>query len=125
MRTVAIVAAIGFLGITTFQAALAAGAPLGHAAWGGKHRRLPTSMRVGSAIAVVVWLVAASIVLGHAGFDVPSPPQTVRGWTIWIVVGLLVVGTLMNAASPSRWERSLWAPVSLILAVLTLVVALG
>ena len=125
MHTDAIVAAIGFLGIATFQAALAAGAPLGHAAWGGTHRRLPMSLRVGSAIAVVVWLVAASIVLGHADFDVPSPSETVRRWAIWVVVGLLIVGTLMNAASRSSWERFLWAPVSLVLAVLTLVVALG
>jgi hypothetical protein len=121
----AIGATIGFIGIAVFQAALVLGAPLGHAAWGGKHRRLPTRLRIGSAIAIVVWLVAASIVLGHAGFDVPSLSEPVRRWAIWVVVGLLVVGTVMNAASPSRWERFIWAPVSLALALLTIVVALG
>jgi len=33
----AIAAAVGFVGIAVFQIALAAGAPLGHAAWGGSH----------------------------------------------------------------------------------------
>jgi hypothetical protein len=125
VRAAAILAAIGFLGIAAFQVALVLGAPLGHAAWGGQHRRLPSHLRVGSAIAVVVWLVATSIVLGHAGFGVPSPPESVRRWAIWVVVGLLAVGTLMNAASPSRWERFVWAPVSFALAVLTVGVALG
>jgi cell division protein FtsW (lipid II flippase) len=121
----AIAATIGFLGIAVFQAALVLGAPLGHAAWGGKHRRLPTSLRIGSTIAIVIWLLAAVIVLASAGFDVPSPPEAVRRWAIWVVVGLLAVGTIMNAASPSRWERFIWAPVSLALALLTIVVALG
>jgi hypothetical protein len=121
----AIGATIGFLGIAVFQAALVLGAPMGHAAWGGKHRRLPTSLRIGSAIAIVVWLVATAVVLASAGFDVPSPSETVRPWAIWVVVGLLVVGAVMNAASPSRWERFVWAPLSLVLALLTIVVALG
>ena len=34
-RTPAVAAAAGFLAIATFQAALALGAPLGRAAWGG------------------------------------------------------------------------------------------
>lgn len=72
-----------------------------------------------------MWLAAASIVLGHAGFDVPSPPEGVRRWAIRVVVALLVLGTVMNTASRSPWERFLWAPLALTLAVLTLVVALG
>jgi hypothetical protein len=123
VRDVALVVAIGFIGIAVFQAALVVGAPLGQAAWGGQHRRLPANLRIGSAIAIVVWLVAASIVLGHAGFDVPSPSDSVRGWAIWVVAGLLAVGTVMNAASRSRWERFVWAPVSLVLGLLTILVA--
>jgi hypothetical protein len=34
-----------------------------------------------------------------------------------------LVGALMNAASRSPWERSLWVPVSLVLAILVLVFA--
>jgi hypothetical protein len=32
---IAAIVAVGFLGMSAFQAALALGAPLGHAAWGG------------------------------------------------------------------------------------------
>ncbi|HEX6398901.1 MAG TPA: hypothetical protein VF108_00345 [Actinomycetota bacterium] len=122
-RTAAVVAVVGFLVIVAFQAALALGAPLGQAAWGGAHRRLPPRLRVGSAVAVTIWLLAGSIVLGRAGFELVSLPSGVERWGAWAVVGLLVVGALMNAASSSPWERFGWAPVSAILAAFTVVVA--
>jgi hypothetical protein len=117
------VAAIGYLGIAGFQVALALGAPLGHAAWGGRHRVLPTRLRIASGVAAVIWTVGAVIVLGRAGFEVSPFSDTVERWATWLFVGLLAVGTLMNAASSSRWERFVWAPVSAILAFATWVVA--
>jgi hypothetical protein len=73
---------------------------------------------------VVFWILAALIVLGRAGFEAPLP-DVVERWGTWILVGLLPVGALMNVASSSRWERYLWGPLALILALLTLVVALN
>jgi hypothetical protein len=122
-RTAAIVAAIGFAGIAGFRVALALGAPLGNAAWGGKHRVLPPNLRVGSAVAAAIWLVGAAIVPDRAGFDVSPIPTGVERVGTWLFVGLLGLGTLMNAASSSRWERFVWAPTSAVLAVLTAVVA--
>jgi hypothetical protein len=102
---------------------LALGAPWGYAAWGGAHRVLPNRLRLASAIAAVVWVAGALIVLGRAGYDVVSLPGFVERWGSWLFVGLLVVGTVMNAASSSRWERFIWAPVSAVLAVATFIVA--
>jgi hypothetical protein len=124
-RTAAVLAAAGFLTIAGFQVALALGAPLGHAAWGGRQRHLSTRLRIGSAVAVVIWILAALIVLGRAGFQVSPLPHAVERWGTWILVALLPVGALMNVASSSRWERYLWGPLALILAALTLVVALN
>lgn len=124
-RSAAVAAAVGFLVIAAFQLALALGAPLGRAAWGGTHVRLPTGLRIASAFAVGVWVLAALIVLGRAGFRVsPLPPAFVR-WGTWILVGVSVLGALMNFASRSSWERFIWGPAALILAVLCLVVAQG
>jgi len=39
VRSAAVAAAVGFLVIAAFQLALALGAPLGRAAWGGTHVR--------------------------------------------------------------------------------------
>jgi hypothetical protein len=120
----AVLAAAGFVVIAAFQAALALGAPLGQAAWGGRQARLQIRLRIASAVAVVFWILAALIVLGRAGFETLLPDVVERSGT-WILVGLLPVGALMNVASSSRWERYLWGPLALILALLTLVVALN
>lgn len=122
-RTAAVAAAVGFIAIAAFQLALALGAPLGRAAWGGAHVHLPTSLRVASAFAVGVWMLAALIILGRARYPISPLPPTLTRWGTWVLVGLLPLGALMNFASPSNWERFLWGPVALILALLCLVVA--
>lgn len=120
----AVAAAIGFLGIAAFQIALALGAPMGQAAWGGNHQgQLPAGLRVGSAIVVGVYVLAALIVLGRAGGAVVQLPQALFRWGIWVLVVMLPIGALMNFASPSNWERFLWGPVALVLGVLCFFVA--
>jgi hypothetical protein len=121
--TVAIVATVGFLIIAAFQAALALGAPWGRAAWGGAHERLPARLRGASAVAVVIWLLAALIVLQRAGSPVVPLPLPVAQWGAWILVGLLPIGAIMNFASSSPWERFGWGPLAAILAVLCFIVA--
>lgn len=123
-RTFALLAAAGFLAIAAFQVALALGAPFGQASWGGRHRgTLPTGLRIASAAAVVVWVLAAGVVLARVGYEVSPIPAAVARWGTWVLVGLLPLGALMNLASSSRWERFLWGPVALVLAVLCFLVA--
>jgi hypothetical protein len=123
--TLAVAAAAGFLAIAAFQAALALGAPLGRAAWGGTHARLPFKLRIASAFAVGVWVLAALIILARAGSRVSPLPPAFALWGTWILFGVNLLAALMNFASHSRWERFLWAPVALILAVLCLAVVLS
>ena len=122
-RMAAVSAVIGFIVIVAFQVALALGAPLGRAAWGGTHTQLPPGLRVASAVAAGFWVLAALIVLGRAGYQVSPLPLGAARWGTWILVGALLFGALMNFASPSAWERFLWGPFALLLAGLCLVVA--
>lgn len=125
MKPLGVVAAVGLLAIAAFQAALALGAPLGRAAWGGTRSHLPPGLRVASGIAVVFWSLAAAIVLARSGVDVTFVPDVVARWGIWVLVVVLAVGTAANAASSSPWERFLWAPLALALGVLCFIVATG
>jgi hypothetical protein len=122
-RLAAVAAAISLAGIAGFEVALAAGAPLGHAAWGGADAHLATGLRVASAVAAVFWLGAALVVLGRVGYRLS--PVTLRAcrYGTWVLFGLLSVGTLMNLASRSGWERYLQAPIAAVTAVLCLLVA--
>ena len=116
-QAAAVAAAVGLGILCLFQLALALGAPLGRAAYGGSHPGvLPVGLRVTSAAAILVWTLAALVVLRRSGFaDLPVPPA-VAGWGTWVVVGLLLVGVVMNLASSSPWERYLLAPYALALA---------
>ena len=123
-RPAAALAAIGFASLAVFQAALAAGAPWGHAAWGGENADLSAAQQSASAVAAVIYVAAALIVLCRAGVVWParSDAAVVRGGT-WFFAVAMAVGALPNVASQSRWENLVLGPLALLLAALSFVVA--
>ena len=121
---VAVVLAVGSLIVATFQAALTLGAPFGAAALGGANPgQLPDALRMVTALQTVVWLFAALLVLARAGFALLPLPEAVSRAGTWVLVGLLGVGTVMNFASPSPWERLGWGPFTLVMFILGIVLA--
>jgi hypothetical protein len=125
LRRVAAAAAGGFLVVSCFQVALALGAPFGAAAFGGANAgQLPPELRLVSAVAAGFWLLAALHALTRGGFITRFPGAGNRRFT-WALAGVTAVGSVMNLASSSPWERFGWAPCTLILAVLCLVLAKG
>jgi hypothetical protein len=121
-RTAALAAVVGFGCLAAFQLALALGAPLGHAAWGGSESHLSTGERVGSAISVVFYCAAAWVVLGRAGLTGDSRRLVFSRGT-WFLAVVFALSALMNFASQSSWERSLLGPTAALLAILCVVVA--
>lgn len=110
--------------IALFQLSLALGAPFGRASFGGTNEgRLPKNLRLVSAGAAVIWVVAALVVMGRADLDQSPLPEAVLRPGAWVIVGVLAIGALMNFASKSPWERFMWGPFSLILAGLCFLVA--
>ncbi len=122
-RRAAVLATIGFGVVAIFQAALAAGAPLGHAAWGGESAELSTGQRIGSVISVVVWMCAAFVVLGRAGFWARASDTRLFRWGTWFVAAVTAISALAQFASRSRWENVVWGPIALVLTVLCVIVA--
>jgi hypothetical protein len=119
----ATIAAAGFLVIAAFQLLLAFGAPLGRAAYGGQNAELSPVFRRTSAGAVVIWVLAAVVMLGRGGVMAVPLPDVVLDVGAWLLVVLSAIGTVVNLASSSPWERFGWAPFSAVLAVLAYVVA--
>jgi hypothetical protein len=106
------IAAILLSGMAAFQIALAAGAPWGAAAWGGANQGvLPRGLRVSSAGSALVY-----VLLAFAARSTLMPAQ-LRRRLLTVASGGMVVGTVMNLASKSNLERTLWAPVAAALAV--------
>jgi hypothetical protein len=109
--------------LAVFQALLAAGAPLGAFAWGGQHVVLPTRLRIGSAVSIVLYGLFAVLMLQAAGI-VSVLPDRAATVGIWVLAVYLVIGVVLNAISRSRSERLVMTPVALVLAVICVVLAL-
>jgi hypothetical protein len=123
MEIAAVTAAVSLATIGIFQLALALGAPLGRAAWAGRHPGvLPTNLRVASAVAAVVYPLMIVLVLASAGLIDDGWVPGSGAVTMWLLTGFFALGVLANAASRSRPER-IWAPVSLVVAVCCGIVA--
>lgn len=110
--------------LAVFQIALAAGAPWGLFAWGGQQRVLPARLRVGSAISVLLYAIIAVVMLDRAG-AIDLLPDVVAQVAAWVVFAYFCLGIVLNAISRSRYERFTMVPVTVVLAALSLLVALG
>jgi hypothetical protein len=122
----AVVAYVVLASLAVFQIALAAGAPLGRLAWGGKHRILPTGLRIGSAVSVLVyaliaWIIAAAVerAMDVGDYVYDTPPG------LWVITVYFGLGVLANAISRSRPERFVMTPVAALLFGCCLLIALA
>jgi len=123
--SLAIAAAIVLGLLVVFQLLLAAGLPLGRAAWRGKYRVLPTGLRWASLAAAGVLGVAAWVVLARAGVVAPGPEPLGILAATWVFAGFFFLNALGNVTSQNRVERYLMTFVVLFLGVSFLLVALS
>lgn len=118
------VAIIGFAGMAVFQLLLVLGAPLGHLAWGGHHRRLPGWLRIGSLLAVGIYAFGILCVLEQMDWAAVLGSPALADGTLWAMAGLFGLSTVGNLASRSPLERRVMTPVALVLAAACVVLAL-
>lgn len=125
MTTVAAVIAVVLLGaLAVLQMLLIAGLPLGRFVWGGTHEVLPAKLRIASAVSVVLYAAFAVLLLSRAGI-LPGGESGFVVVVTWILFAYFVVGIAVNLISRSPAERWTMAPACAVLAVCTLIVALG
>lgn len=121
----AIIFSILIVVVIIFQIMLVAGMPWGSYAMGGKFPgKYPPAMRVASFLQSIILTFISLIVLSKSGLMFP-------GWlsfsktAIWFVVSFSVIATILNLITKSVWERRIWAPVSLLLLITSIIVAIG
>lgn len=124
MMTIAAVALTVMLGLLAiFQIALAAGAPLGKFAWGGQHAILSLSLRFGAASAVLRYAFVTFIALDRSGI-IAVLPEEFSFWVMWIVVAHLGFSVILSLLSASKYEKMTLAPYTLVMGLLSLLIAL-
>jgi hypothetical protein len=110
--------------VVLFQLALSAGAPWGATAMGGRFPGIfPTPMRIAALLQALILTLLGLIVPIHARLFLPDF-YSISEVGIWVVVVVFSLSLIMNLATPSKWERIIWAPVVAILVVCALLVAI-
>jgi hypothetical protein len=109
--------------LSVFQLALVFGAPLGHFAWGGKHKVLPKNLRIGSIVSILLYVGFAILIISKAGFWEIVTNETVISVGLWSITSYLALGILLNAVSRSKPERYTMTPVVLVLTVCFFIIA--
>jgi len=115
--------ALATLAVVGFQLALAAGAPWGEYAMGGRITgRFPPPMRVAAVVQAILLAVLAVVVLDKGGI-VALGWTAALPWLPWVPVVVSLLSAVMNAATRSRVERRLWLPVAIVMLLSSIVVA--
>ena len=110
--------------VIIFQGCLAAGVPWGEASMGGRYPgKYPPKMRVVAVINMLILGFIASVVLSQANLMFPEL-NPISSIGIWVIVAFFIIGTIMNIITPSKIER-IWAPVTLIQLITSLIVAIS
>jgi hypothetical protein len=120
-----LVACILLAGLAIFQIALILGVPIGRFAWGGQHDTLPTRLRIGSAVSIMLYLLFAIFILGKAGLVSTPLSDGVLNIGMWVLTGYFILGIIMNGISRSKSEKRLMTPIAAALAALSLIVAIS
>lgn len=92
--------------------------------WGGQIGESPGNLVVLETIALLVTLLFALIVAVKAGFVRTTRFRRATGLGMWLVFAYFVLNTLGNLASGVTAERLLFTPITILMALLALRLAL-
>jgi hypothetical protein len=122
LLAVVFAAVLGALAV--LQVLLVVGVPLGRFAWGGQQDRLPIRLRVAACLSILIYVVFASVALTHSRVITTPVPSLIIAIAMWVVTAYLFLSLLPNLVTKSVHEKRLMTPVSAVLAILALLIAL-
>lgn len=110
--------------VSVLQIMLAAGAPLGRFAFGGRYEgSLPGGLRAVSAAALVILGIGAFYLMVDAGILTSEDYREMAGVGTWVYAGFFLLNALANVSSRSRVETLVMTPVAALLCACFAVVA--
>jgi len=108
-----------------FQLGLAIGMPWGEVAMGGRYPgKFPHHMRGAAVIQAVFLATLATVVLIRAGWLLEEWFEPSKR-LIWVVVAFAGLSVVLNLTTPSKWERRLWGPVTVLMLISSIAVAIA
>ncbi len=123
VRNAANIASIFFAIFIVIQMLAAAGVFPVSMLWGGRQTELTPALRVSSIVAVVILGVFTYIIRYRAGFLGSVPQPIIIRIAAWVVTAYMILNTIGNFASVSNVERFLFGPMTIVMAIASLIVA--
>lgn len=124
-KTAAWIGSFGFLGFAIFQSLLALGFPYGKLAWGGFYEVLPTPLRIGSAVAIMIYGYGIIVLLESAQIiQLFNKPELIE-YSVWIFVLLFGLSTIGNIQSKSELEKKVMTPIGILFCCLCIIVGMA
>lgn len=124
-KTAAWIGVFGFLGMGIFQLILALGYPYGKLAWGGFYEKLPVSLRIGSGIAILIYVYGMIILLESAQIiQLLNNPKLIE-YSVWIFAALFGLSTIGNLQSKSDLEKRVMTPIGILFCCLCIIVGMA
>jgi hypothetical protein len=92
--------------------------------WGGRLKSNNEMYRF-EIFSIVMNSIFIIVILTQAGFLIINIPNKIMTYALWLMTGLFLLNTLGNAISKNKIERLLFTPVTILLAIFSLVLALS
>ena len=92
--------------------------------WGGRLKSNNEMYRF-EIFSIVINALFIIVILAQAGFLIINIPNKIMTYTLWLMTGLFLLNTFGNAISKNKIERWLFTPVTILLAIFSLGLALS
>ena len=125
MLAATIISVLIIMILGAFQIALASGKPFGEFAWGGQHKVLPNKLRIASILSIFIYLAIIVCLVSRSGLYQIIPKGMLLDTLVWIILAYFLLGIILNAISPSKSERNIMTPISIILSSCVLIIAIA
>ena len=119
------VATVLFAIVIILQLLLAAGILPVTMAWGGTQTELTPALRLASVAAAFILALFAYVIRRRAGLIGDAPPSRAIKIMSWVITAFMVLNTLGNLTSQSTAEKTVFTPITLLLAISCFVVSIS
>lgn len=92
--------------------------------WGGRLKS-DTEMYRFEIFSVLITALFILVILAQANFWIINIPDKIITVALWIMTGLFLLNTWLNAVSKNKIERLVFTPVTIVMAIFSLVLALS
>lgn len=95
-----------------------------HLVWGGRIKSDKEMYRF-EIFSILLNVVFVIVVLVQLNLFAPDVPKKMVHFALWMMTGLFLLNTVGNAMSKNKFEQRVFTPITILLTIFSLILALG